>query len=270
MEPDKERQRIKEIRDYILKTGFPSEVEIGNILRKRSWLVINQFPYMDKETQKIRAVDIFALKLGLPFPVFGFSIIIECKKAEKHCWVFHTQQKEAEFLPALATIIDFVKKLDKPPFAERIRQLATADSLSSLFGIKPSLVGFFEKLAGLHALNKNIKIGVFNVLPSPKSRDDFLEATQQANSALESMSEITKSSIVIPVIVFDGEIYEFYQDNNDIKVFPTNHVQFISFGKDRMPFLIDVLRKSYFEEFLTIIEKDFQILSDFIGTVTAS
>jgi len=268
MSEDKEQQKIKKIRDYILKTGFPSEIEIGNILRKRGWLVINQLPYIDKVEQKTRAFDVFAMKLGLLPPTIGVSLIIECKKSEQHEWVFHTQQKVGELLPVLATIMEFLRSLQKPPIADKLKKLAAIDTLGFLLGTQASLGTYLEKLSGLHALDKNIKMGVLHVAPSKK--DDFFEATQQINSALESMAGSVKSFVVFPVIVFDGELYEFYQENNEIKVLPTNHVQFTSFGKGRPPFLIDIVRKSYFSEFLTMIERDFQIFKDFIETGGAS
>ena len=104
----------------------------------------------------------------------------------------------------------------------------------------------------------------------PSQKDDFFEAMQQINSAIEGRADSTKSSIVFPVIVFDGELYEFYQENNETIVLPINHIQFMSFGKGRQAFLIDVVRKSYFSDFLTIIERDFQILKDFAETEVAS
>lgn len=262
MSKNREQRKIRKIRDYILKSGFPSEIEVGNILRKRGWLAINQLPYLDKSSEKIRAVDLFAMKLGLPSPMLGISLLIECKKSEQHEWVFHTQRKIGEFFPALATIADFLKNLQKPPIADKLKTLAAVDSLRYLFGMKSAALEVLDKFSGLHVLDKNIKTGIVCVVPS--SKDDFFEATQQINSALESMVENTKSSIVFPVIVFDGELYEFYQENNEIKVLPTNHVQFISFGKNRAVFLIDIVKKSYFSEFLTLIERDFQIFKDFI------
>lgn len=212
----------------------------------------------------------FAAKFALTSK-FGISMLIECKKSDLHEWVFYTSQKEVEFLPALATIIDFLKTLAKPPLYDKLKTLAATGSLGSLFGIKASLPSL-ENLSGLHTLDTNIKIGVLNVVPkkNPRGknyRDDFFEAQQQVNSALESMIELVEKTIVFPVIVFDGEIYEFHLENNEVKVSPTNHVQIVSFGKKRIPFLVDIVGKSYFFDFVTIIERDFQIFLDFIGNM---
>lgn len=52
MSERKEQEKMKKIREYILKSGFPLEIEIGNILRKNGWLVGNQWPYIDLESKK--------------------------------------------------------------------------------------------------------------------------------------------------------------------------------------------------------------------------
>jgi len=48
-----EKDKIKRIRERILRSGFPLEIEIGNSLREYGWAVFNQMPYVDKETEKI-------------------------------------------------------------------------------------------------------------------------------------------------------------------------------------------------------------------------
>lgn len=175
MGDENQQKKIEKIREYVLKSGFPSEIEIGNILRKNGWIVGNQWPYVDKESSKIRAVDVYAMRLGLQPPGLGISLLIECKKSIKHDWVFHTQKKEGEFLPGLWTIIDFLKKLSKPPLSDKLKELTADGSLYSLLGLQhPSLVAL-DKLAGLHVPDKAIKLGVLNVIPS--SKDDFSEAT---------------------------------------------------------------------------------------------
>jgi len=67
--------------------------------------------------------------------------------------------------------------------------------------------------------------------------------------------------------VFDGEMFEFYQEGDDWQVLPTNHLQFTSFHKaeaDMLPCLIDVVRKTYFPDYLKIVERDFSILDEFM------
>lgn len=258
-----ESGKAKKIREYILKTGYPLEIEIGNILRKNGWLVGNQWPYLDKKDGKIRAIDILAMRMRPQQPQLGLLMIVECKKGEKHEWAFYTQQKENEFLPMTGALVDLVRKLAKPPISDKLRQLYANATLGELFALKTHSSALLSRLSELHLLDKNIKIGVCNVVPSAK--DDFFEATQQLISTFENMGEGIKSFIVFPVVVFDGEIYEFFQQENDLKVLPINHVQFVSFEKSMTPCMIDVVRKTYFPTFLQIIENDFMILSDIIS-----
>jgi len=259
MSEKKEQEKIKKIREYILKTGFPSEIEIGNILRRSGWLVGNQWPYVDKESKKIRPVDVLAIKLHSQPPNLSVALLIECKKSLKHEWVFHTQEKEKEFLPGLVTLIDFAKKIKGIPLADKLKNLPAKLALFSK-------LTELSKLSGLHLFDRAIKIGVFNIIPSARDKDDFYEALQQITTAFESMSVTTKGtpSIIFPTIIFDGEMFEFYQEDNETKILPVNHLQFMSFSKipsGMSPCLVDVVRKTYFSEFLRMIEQDFRILT---------
>jgi hypothetical protein len=112
----------------------------------------------------------------------------------------------------------------------------------------------------LHILNKNTKIGVFNVIPD--SKDDFFEATQQIKSVMENLPEAMRNFVVFPIMVFDGEIYEFYEENETLKILPNNHVQYVLFGTELAPCIVDVVRKSYFSEFLKDVQNDIQILGE--------
>lgn len=249
----KEQEKIKKIREYLKKSGFPLEVEIGNILRKNGWLVGNQWPYIDKDADKIRAADILAIKIS-PTPQIAFLLLIECKKSLKHDWLFYTQEKQRELLPLIWSFVDIVKKFEH--LSNRFRNL-TANQIAS------------SKLLNFHLLDNTIKVGVFNVLPSPKERDDFFVATNELISALAGMRDRLKSTITFPIIVFDGDIFEFYQKGDETEILPIDHLQFISFEKAQArtrPCLVDVVKKTYFPEFLKMIEQDISIIKEVIST----
>lgn len=261
MTQDEKSEKLEKIRQYILKSGYPTEIEIGNILRKNGWIVGNQWPYVDKNEKKTRAIDVFAMKLLSP--QCGVLMIVECKKSIKNDWVFYTQQKRGELLPALGIVVDFIKKINKPPISDKIARLYANQVLGGLFGWKTSGQTLLDRLSEVHFLNEAIKIGVCNVVPSGK--DDFFEATQQLISALQSIGETAKPFFVYPVAVFNGEMYEFFQQENEINIMPVNHVQFISFGTEVSPCIIDVVRSTYFLQFLQMIDNDIKILSDIVN-----
>ena len=232
-------------------------------MRKSGWTVVNQAPYMDKLNKVFRTIDVLAFKFGPKPSLPGFQIIIECKKADKHDWVFHTQPKEGEFYPAFLTIIELFKKLGQPAVLGKLQDLAKSYSIETQLGLKKVSIEKTNKLNNLHFLAKDIKIALLNV--NPDSRDDFSEAKQQVASILKNMSVEQSAIVVFPVIVFDGEMYEFYLEEEETKVFPINHVQIISWQDNVAPCMIDVVRKNYFPEFLKLIEKDILTYSEFVN-----
>jgi len=251
MSEKKQQEKIERIRKRILKSGYPLEIEIGNVLRKSGWLVANQFPYLDKESSKIRLVDLLASKSSFLSPL-SVLLLLECKKSLKYEWVFHTQERGKEFLPFLMVVVEVVKTIKRIRVSQSLRDTLAKGAIPAEFN-------------SLHILEKDVRIGVFNVTPSPKSKDDFYEATMQITSALGGLEQYQKGghSVVFPTIVFDGEMFEFYQEKNKTEILPINHLQFVTYSKSSSgmsPCLIDVVRKAYFPKFLQKIEQDFSIL----------
>lgn len=161
LKSETEQEKIEKIRKYILKSGFPSEIEVGNILRKKGWIVVNQSPYIDQTTKKIRTIDVSALKLGLQPPMLGFQLIIECKKSRKHEWVFHTQPKEREFLPAMLTILELLKRIAQPLLLSKLKELPNDYSLKQMFGFESESLKTAKKIANLHTLDKILSLEYF-------------------------------------------------------------------------------------------------------------
>ncbi|MFH1065840.1 MAG: hypothetical protein V1734_05030, partial [Nanoarchaeota archaeon] len=93
----------KKIKEDILKSGFPLELEVSSKLEKKGWHIF-QNEYVseynpDKNIDQEYEIDILALKLfekeisGFKFQ-FWPRIIIECKKSKNHPWVFFTREKQ--------------------------------------------------------------------------------------------------------------------------------------------------------------------------------
>ena len=251
--------KIEKIRKYIMKSGFPAEIEIGNILRKNYWIVVNQLPYTDATTGKLRTIDVSAFKPS-PIPKMGgFQIFVECKKSDKHDWVFHTQHKTAEFLPATLTVIELFKTIGHPAVRDKVTEIAKEYTIGDFLSRRAS--ESIGSLVKLHNFDEAIRLGIMHVIPD--NNDDFLEAKQQIMSAMKGIDKTKNTFIKFPVIVFDGEIYEFYQVNEEMKVLPTNHLQFVLYDGDMLACTIDIVRKSYFQEFVKILENDIAIYTTF-------
>ena len=93
----------EKVKEAILDTGLPTEIMATQMLRDAGWLVSNECPYLDRDKNKIRTLDITAsqnfqtsavIKLG-NFRVC--ELYIECKKSTSQAWVFFTEDNPKSY-----------------------------------------------------------------------------------------------------------------------------------------------------------------------------
>jgi len=237
---------IEGIKRIIEKSGYPLEIDIGDMLRRDGWVVFHQYPYIDRNENKLRLIDILSIK-PLTKEV-GVSLLIECKKSTKHGWAFNTIDKLGEFQSAMAIVGDFLGRLDK--HANIVPQLFRTPNWQSKF--LPTRL--------------ETKIGTHCCIP-PSHPDDFHEASHQLLNGLEWLKERMQAQIVFPTIVFDGPIWGFRKEGEKLEVENMNHLQFLSFfyTKDEENVcLVDVLRSSYFSDFLKLVNESATVLKNAI------
>src|SRR5450759_4211564 len=91
------------VKKEIEKSGLPTEIKATNALNNEGWAVYNEYPYLDNDENKIRALDIVANRAFMRTNSqeeqndSDCSLYIECKKSDKHSWVFFTQTAPAPF-----------------------------------------------------------------------------------------------------------------------------------------------------------------------------
>jgi len=75
----------KKVKEEILKTGLPTEIQVTQTLKKAGWVVFNEYPYLDRDENKIRTLDITAenifKKPDSTEVTSGCKLFIECKKS---------------------------------------------------------------------------------------------------------------------------------------------------------------------------------------------
>jgi len=231
-----EKENLEKLRSDIMKSGIPLEIEVSQTLRRDGWLVINQFPFLDEDKKKVKILDILALKLHQGFLLMAqgkaMALLIECKKATDHPWTFYTTSKESDVSAGFSSLIDLLKKV----FSEKvpISQILTS-----------------------HILNTSIKIGTISYIPF-KKRNDFFRAASQVTNASIYFQKSGWRFIYYPVIVFDGDMYEFYIDQENLKLQPIGYIQFFAGGTTTKiaPTLIDVVKKTYLSEFLKLVNEE--------------
>ena len=221
-----QEKKIDKLKEDILKSGILLEVEVSQLLQNDGWLTANQFPYFDERMEKIRAVDVIATK--------GICLIIECKKATDHPWIFYTASKSDPW----------------PNVILKEGRIKTSTGKE----VPPSS---FPKS---HLLDMNIRAGMIAYVPFQK-KDDFFEAKNQVLNALfytnPKMETEELGFPIYPVIVFDGEMYDFFLDKGELLMKPTDYLHFIASSPiSREEFLIDVVRKTYLPNFLKVSNQE--------------
>jgi len=258
------------IREQILKSGFPLEIETYSILEQNDWLAFANDYYFDEDEKKEREIDLTAI----PFPeidnkfiiinrVEPFSLdielAIECKKIDTHAWVFFTRPSKSCYFYSGQTL-DF-------------KQIRTNDFESSLFDVilsPPDTGGLlhyskFDRLAKSYV---EVKIE-----GQDGGRKDIFTACNQltkfiAYSFQRRVDRLAKDPdhvmiMVFPVIVFNGNLYEATLDKignivlsqrKHILLARTSRLPFA--GANERSFLIDIVTKGYFEDYLKAVRLD--------------
>lgn len=85
---------LQNIKHAIERSGFPLEYYIGSVLKQHGWQIITNRNYIDDVKGIEREIDILAYKI---YPdeeetvEYVTSLIISCKKSDKHKWCFLTR-----------------------------------------------------------------------------------------------------------------------------------------------------------------------------------
>jgi len=233
---------IEGIKKIIMRSGYLLEIDVANTLRKDGWLVFSQYPYRDQKENKTRLVDILAMKYVMK--EMGVSLLIECKKATRHGWAFSSIGKmKREVQSPLARIGDFIVKVGK------IIDLSTVS---------------VDDLNEFHPMNPQTRIGTSCCIP-PRHPDDFHEALLQLLNSIRWLKDRMMTQLTFPVIVFDGPMWEFYKEEEKLKIKDAQYLQYLSALFDQemeAPILIDVVKFSFLPHFLKLVNGSIQWLKE--------
>lgn len=262
------------VKKEIGRTGLPTEIKTTEILNKNGWNVFNEYPYLDTDENKIRTLDIVANKVFLKTNNtksnakteidFCCDLYIECKKSEKCSWVFFTQVSPSPFIKfaierlaySLTGTYNEVVRAYTESFREpKVDELEERTSIFSRIPVR------FETLKCKIALSQQ------SVFCSKQSKDIFYEAVMQILKSLSheekekahgKSSEFLPRDIVIPIILFDGFLFECYYEKGQILTPQISYTRYLAHGlpNQRLPALIDVMTSDYFPTYLEQIGKE--------------
>lgn len=248
----------KRITKDLLKSGFPLEVFVSNILNNEIWQVDTSPLYIDPDDHVTRELDIYALKIYNKEPresvtdnISAFShLIIQCKKSNKpwiffdnagkdHYWIgfYSFKGENSDFIPAICD--------------------------------HGELIGFTG-----HRYKNVKRYRSFHVFESePNKPSQIYEALITVCKALEYYRNIygagNTSHFFTPIIVLDGTLWSAtLSKKSKLKLKRVNKLlakfDYI-FGDDKRPNkyayqFVEVITREEFKKSLKEIEKDNQTL----------
>jgi len=118
--------KSKKVKEWVLKSGYPLELEVIDNLKAHDWDVMASVNYFDEDEAKWRELDCKAYKhknfgevtcVRSLFYQLTFTLILQCKKSEKFAWVFFPIREKRELN---IEFVDFLK-------VARVQSLASRD-----------------------------------------------------------------------------------------------------------------------------------------------
>lgn len=270
------QDKIEFIKKQILKSGFPLQMEISAILRKRNYEVYNGVYFFDYDEKKAREFDIEAMvpfdfgsifKLHKDNPwYFSPCVSIECKKSAVYSWVFFRSEPIAGWLDIGHSIDVLTEKLGYLNSA--CGQLFKTGPLPHYSNKNMVIVGAYQQVK-LKKKAKNHNDGKDAILDSISKVIKFLNYQFRSLKASFSLDSTRRDIIFyFPLVVFDGELYEAsFGETLELKesrhlVYEMRYLS--SLTKSMVPLYIDIVRKDAVEEMLSIIEKEAYDINEYL------
>lgn len=271
MESEKRRTVEDHLIEKIKESGYPLEIEISTLLDKE-YVVFNTQYYFDEEIKQGRDLDIYAIpyanldffadeelaKKTAPFYLRN-EIAVECKKSKTHAWVFFTRPLvPVTFLHPSGQYLDKFSQTDTPSLVE------------SLFFDK--LVLHYDEFKEAAIAYDEIKKKKAKKEGKAKSRREIFEGINQLvkfiyyEKGSPTEPNVFKKdfniSLFFPIIVFDGDMYRVNLELGEPKLEKTKHILVKTnyrslYTKKVEAFLVDVVHRSYFPEFMKKLNLDF-------------
>ena len=256
----------EKVKEEIMKTGLPTEIKVTKTLKKAGWRVFNEYPYFDSEKNKIRTLDLTAEKFfsksdGSTKIDSSCELYIECKKSSSQSWVFYTEDAPSSYLDfSISRLVHDMTyrtfNLVLEAYQKTNPDLNVDKEHVTIFGKIPVR---FQNIKYKIALSQQSVFKEKKVFYEGKMQ--LLKALRHKNEEDKAKPSETSSSVkVIPIIVFDGHIFEcYYDDKGELNTPKIEYTRYLAHGlpNQRLPALIDVMTLHYFPKYLKLIEKEF-------------
>lgn len=273
------KSELDHLKELILKSGFPLEIEICSFLLKRCILISEDVDivtgayYLDKDVGKGRELDI---KVKIPIigqkgeksPMIFLNLLIQCKSIPGNAWIFFQPPHRITPICASTSILDAMEWIPRAhvdfTFQEGLH-----------FKNIPITTTYNEYILDKNTSNKRDDNLFEAIISLAKATSYELETSVQgdrqllerfsAKSLLEHPPNFAE--IIYPTIVFDGKMYmvKNVEKGKEMDLLETNHVglflDYVS-GSYDVELIIDIVHKKEFEKFFEKIITDIKILQE--------
>lgn len=246
---------IDKIKKEIEQSGFPLELYVINTCSKKNTGRLPNIRYTHEGN--LREIDLYAFfeeidldpKGGENLQHTTTAMIIECKKSKDKPWVFFSSS--------------MYQSKDVSSFTKYVSDFDMYFNREKTY----SLIGqIYKNLSVYHYKDERIPrcITYFEAFKNPSIPSEIYKAIDSVLSFLFYMRELRinrcnefnfYTEFFFPIIVFDGHLFEAIAEGNEINVKEQNHIQLRTDYNEEI-FIIDFVKKEYFEKFFELIEKD--------------
>jgi hypothetical protein len=269
-------KKVDFIKNEVLKTGFPVEMEILSFLNSRDWFATPNDYYFDFDLNIARDIDIHAAynPISTRKGTHGFNVssflAIECKKSEANAWIFFKTKFKSGRFACVGQYADYLRsqetrRLFDPIFISVMNSLhyySPETYCTSYTHVKMTKSSKGDKTRNeiFEAVNQVTKYVSYQV-------GDYLEILKESRGV-----SVNQCFLFFPVIVFDGELYLASSTNGGVTLEKAKHVVLATFYKPkyemrRCPFFVDVMTRGYFPKYLSRLEKTINRFSEKIAKI---
>jgi hypothetical protein len=261
------------IRQAILRSGFPLQMEISAILSKRDYEVFNSAYFFDPDEKKTREFDIEAFlsptKYGADELIekgewyLNPSVLIECKKSDECDWVFF-DSKPIEGHLDIGHSLDVLTK--EKGYMNSVCGHLMTEGFSTHFTSSDYVTGAYQQVRA----NGSIERKKNEIL------DALSKITKFINYEFEKLSKFFakdsgRNDVIFfyPIVVFAGDLY-FASFKNTLEIekvpyliYETKYLSTLT--GDLVPLYVDIVEKDALPELLSIIEKEINDLHRYLS-----
>jgi hypothetical protein len=196
--------------DWLQKEGYPFELRAGRAFQDAAWQVFHGTHYTDLETNKLREIDLDVMwgpYVGLNRELISFHLICECKQSQKP-WVVFTSRDADDARHRLPG------HLAAGPFGSRALAHGVTilrDSLSTL--LPNSRIGHGVTKAFSDSRSGDATgpfAALMGALIAARAFSRRHYDTLFSNSTRGQINPLVWFGIYIPVVLFNGRLFEFY------------------------------------------------------------